>query len=58
INSGGETMTAFDNGFGDWNMPWKEWRDGSALKNKASSTTGAAEQQREPADAARLRPQV
>ncbi|MFJ6751961.1 MULTISPECIES: Ig-like domain-containing protein [unclassified Streptomyces] len=58
INSGGEKMTPFDNGFGDWNMPWKEWRDGSALKNKASDTTGAAEQQREPADAARLRPQV
>ncbi|MFG2889490.1 Ig-like domain-containing protein [Streptomyces sp. NPDC048248] len=57
VNSDGENMTAFDNGFGDWNMPWKEWRDGSALKNKASTTTGAAEQQRGPADAARLRPQ-
>ncbi|MFH8569585.1 Ig-like domain-containing protein [Streptomyces sp. NPDC017993] len=58
VNSDGESMTAFDNGFGDWNMPWKEWRDGSALKNKASTTTGAAEQQRGTADAARLRPQV
>ncbi|WP_407553533.1 Ig-like domain-containing protein [Streptomyces sp. Pv4-95] len=57
VNSDGESMTAFDNGFGDWNMPWKEWRDGSALKNKASTTTGAAEQQQGPADAARLRPQ-
>ncbi|MFG2221798.1 Ig-like domain-containing protein [Streptomyces sp. NPDC048644] len=58
VNSGGEDMAPFGNGFGDWNMPWQEWRDGSALKNKATGTTGAAEQQPESADAARLRPQV
>lgn len=56
INSGGDTMTPFDNGFGDWNMPWKEWRAGSALKSNASSTTGAAERQQNPSDDARLRP--
>ncbi|MCB5910690.1 L,D-transpeptidase [Streptomyces pinistramenti] len=58
VNSGGADMTPFDNGFGDWNMPWQEWRDGSALKNKGTGTTGAAEQQPESADAARLRPQL
>ncbi|MFI1160162.1 Ig-like domain-containing protein [Streptomyces sioyaensis] len=56
MNSGGETMPAFGNGFGDWNMPWQEWRAGSALKNKASSTTGTAEREQNPADDARLRP--
>ncbi|MFJ9851834.1 Ig-like domain-containing protein [Streptomyces sp. NPDC101150] len=58
VNSGGDTMTPFDNGFGDWNMPWKEWRDGSALKNKASSTTGAAEREQNSSADARLRPQL
>lgn len=58
VNSGGDTMTPFDNGFGDWNMPWKEWRDGSALKGQGTDTTGAAEQQPEAADAARLRPRI
>ncbi|MEE4424275.1 MULTISPECIES: Ig-like domain-containing protein [Streptomyces] len=57
INSSGDTMTPFDNGFGDWNMPWKEWRAGSALKN-ASSTTGAAERQQDPGSDARLRPKI
>ncbi|TSB31221.1 L,D-transpeptidase [Streptomyces benahoarensis] len=57
VNSGGATMAPFGNGFGDWNMPWQEWREGSALRNGAA-TTGAAERQREPADAARLRPEV
>lgn len=56
VNSGGDTMTPFDNGFGDWNMPWQEWRDGSAVKSKASGTTGAAERAQNPADDARLRP--
>ncbi|GAA3173146.1 Ig-like domain-containing protein [Streptomyces ramulosus] len=57
VNSGGDTMAPFGNGFGDWNMPWQEWREGSALR-KGAATTGAAERQREPADAARLRPEV
>ncbi|MFE6685547.1 Ig-like domain-containing protein [Streptomyces sp. NPDC057743] len=58
VNSSGDTMTPFDNGFGDWNMPWKDWRAGSALKNKAPTTTGAAEREQNPAADARLRPQV
>ncbi|WP_241777639.1 Ig-like domain-containing protein [Streptomyces sp. CT34] len=57
VNSGGAAMSPFDNGFGDWNMPWKDWRAGSALKNRASTTTGAAEREQNPAADARLRPQ-
>ncbi|MEU5022651.1 Ig-like domain-containing protein [Streptomyces angustmyceticus] len=55
VNSGGETMTPFDNGFGDWNLSWAQWRDGSALKDK-SATTGAADRSQDPAADARLRP--
>lgn len=54
INSSGETMTPFDNGFGDWNMPWKQWREGSAL----AAEEGARDERRPSgADTARLRPQ-
>ncbi|AXK32777.1 hypothetical protein DVA86_09090 [Streptomyces armeniacus] len=31
INGSGDQMATFDNGFGDWNLSWKEWRRGSAL---------------------------
>ncbi len=58
VNSSGDTMTPFDNGFGDWNMPWKEWRAGSALKTKGSSTTGAAERRPDSSADARLRPEL
>ncbi len=51
VNSGGEMMTPFDNGFGDWNLNWKKWREGSALS--AGTREGST-----PADAARLRPQM
>ncbi|MFF5129766.1 Ig-like domain-containing protein [Streptomyces syringium] len=51
IGSTGATMTPFDNGFGDWNMPWETWRKGSALV--AGKQDGSS-----PADAARLRPRV
>ncbi|WP_086564612.1 L,D-transpeptidase [Streptomyces africanus] len=50
INSGGDTMAPFGNGFGDWNLEWKQWRTGSAL------TAGTPEGPT-PADRARLRPQ-
>ncbi|WOT37403.1 L,D-transpeptidase [Streptomyces coeruleorubidus] len=50
INSAGDTMTPFGNGFGDWNLEWKQWRTGSAL------TAGTPEGPT-PADRARLRPQ-
>ncbi|WP_327356674.1 L,D-transpeptidase [Streptomyces sp. NBC_01304] len=51
INSYGEDMPAFGNGLGDWNMPWKEWREGSTL------LAGTREGQ-SPVDMARLRPQI
>ncbi|CAM5360996.1 hypothetical protein SHIRM173S_13025 [Streptomyces hirsutus] len=31
VNSGGATMEPFGNGFGDWNLTWAQWREGSAL---------------------------
>ncbi|AZS87739.1 Ig-like domain-containing protein [Streptomyces griseoviridis] len=49
INSYGDDMEPFGNGYGDWNLDWKEWRDGSALVG------GKAEGPR-PEEAARLRP--
>ncbi|MBT2504691.1 L,D-transpeptidase family protein [Streptomyces sp. ISL-98] len=51
VNSEGETMAPFGNGFGDWNLPWNKWRRGSALM--AGTSDG-----RSPVDAARLRPEV
>ena len=37
LNSGGERMAPFDNGFGDWNLDWAAWRAGSALLSTAES---------------------
>ncbi|MER5364851.1 Ig-like domain-containing protein [Streptomyces sp. NPDC002722] len=52
VGSEGETMTPFDNGFGDWNLSWAKWLKGSALqKNTAPDRT-------ETIQAARLRPEV
>ncbi|MFI5639701.1 Ig-like domain-containing protein [Streptomyces goshikiensis] len=31
VNSGGEEMAPFANGFGDWNLDWRAWLAGSAL---------------------------
>ncbi|CAM5530716.1 Ig-like domain-containing protein [Streptomyces violaceorubidus] len=51
VNSGGETMEPFGNGFGDWNMDWTKWRTGSALTGGASDASGGTAEQ------ARLRPE-
>ncbi|MGW0902004.1 Ig-like domain-containing protein [Streptomyces sp. NPDC002853] len=51
VNSYGADMDPFGNGFGDWNVDWKNWRDGSALLGGAKEGPTAL-------DAARLRPQV
>ncbi|MEU2332396.1 Ig-like domain-containing protein [Streptomyces sp. NPDC006654] len=48
VNSNGEEMEHFGNGFGDWNITWKDWTKGSALTNTTPSTP--------PADAARVQP--
>ncbi|WP_328338041.1 Ig-like domain-containing protein [Streptomyces violaceus] len=50
INSGGDNMTPFGNGFGDWNLDWQKWRTGSALLGGTPDGPAAA-------DRARLRPQ-
>ncbi|MCL6737365.1 L,D-transpeptidase [Streptomyces neyagawaensis] len=31
VNSAGDMMAPFGNGFGDWNLDWQKWREGSAL---------------------------
>ncbi|MEY9489115.1 L,D-transpeptidase [Streptomyces calvus] len=47
VNSAGDTMEPFGNGYGDWNLDWTRWQAGSAL------TTGTAPGLQE---TARLRP--
>ncbi|WP_093803586.1 Ig-like domain-containing protein [Streptomyces sp. Wb2n-11] len=51
VNSAGDMMDPFGNGFGDWNLSWDKWRKGSALLTGPSD--GGS-----PVDAARLRPEV
>ncbi|WP_405612315.1 Ig-like domain-containing protein [Streptomyces sp. NBC_00076] len=50
INSAGNTMETFGNGFGEWNLDWDKWRGGSALV--AGDPQGPSSE-----EAARLRPQ-
>ena len=49
VNSNGKEMENFGNGFGDWNLVWKDWRKGSALN------AGTPDAQR-PQDAVRVQP--
>lgn len=49
VNSNGRQMEPFGNGFGDWNVDWKRWSQGSALTN--ARPNGVA-----PGGAVRLRP--
>ncbi|MEU1306676.1 Ig-like domain-containing protein [Streptomyces shenzhenensis] len=42
VNSNGDQMEPFDNGWGDWNIDWTKWRTGSAMT--ADSKTGANQQ--------------
>ncbi|MFF1697235.1 Ig-like domain-containing protein [Streptomyces sp. NPDC058257] len=51
VNSAGADMDPFGNGLGDWNVDWKDWKDGSALLGGVKKGPAAV-------DAARLRPQV
>ncbi|MEU8570637.1 Ig-like domain-containing protein [Streptomyces pathocidini] len=51
-NSTGDMMTAFDNGFGDWNVDWAKWQEGSAVMLAGSLPGGGSPQ------SARLRPVV
>ena len=34
VGGDGPRMPAFGNGFGDWNLPWDRWREGSALHGR------------------------
>ncbi|MFC7991286.1 Ig-like domain-containing protein [Streptomyces pilosus] len=47
VNSAGDTMEPFGNGYGDWNLDWEKWQAGSALTTPVSPRSG---------DTARLRP--
>ncbi|MCX3061417.1 L,D-transpeptidase [Streptomyces beihaiensis] len=49
VNSNGEEMDPFGNGFGDWNLGWKKWSAGSALADAKTP---------DPALRARLAPEV
>ncbi|MFG2720289.1 Ig-like domain-containing protein [Streptomyces sp. NPDC048416] len=51
VNSIGDDMTPFDNGFGDWNVSWDKWRKGSVLT--ADLKAGQSK-----VNSARLRPGV
>ena len=44
VNSHGSLMTPFDNGFGDWNLSWAQWKQGSALSG-GGGVTGAPKQE-------------
>ncbi|MFC8765026.1 Ig-like domain-containing protein [Streptomyces sp. NPDC012693] len=51
VNSIGDMMDPFGNGFGDWNLSWDKWRQGSALVEAAGSPVASTEK-------ARLRPSI
>lgn len=50
VNSAGDTMAPFGNGYGDWNLTWEKWREGSAL-------AGGKKQPPDARQTARLNPQ-
>ncbi|MFE7136087.1 Ig-like domain-containing protein [Streptomyces sp. NPDC057638] len=51
VNSIGDEMDPFGNGYGDWNLSWEEWREGSALTQGVRDGSHIT-------DSARLRPQI
>ncbi|MEU8589929.1 Ig-like domain-containing protein [Streptomyces sp. NPDC048664] len=50
VNSYGKQMEPFGNGFGDWNVDWSKWQQGSALTTPTGNGQG-------PETTARLRPE-
>ena len=40
VNSDGDEMAPFGNGFGDWNLSWKKWKEGSATDSGAQDGGG------------------
>lgn len=53
VNSSGDMMDTFGNGFGDWNLSWDKWRRGSALVAGSDAAVGNVTEA-----SARLRPRV
>lgn len=51
VGSEGEDMDPFGNGFGDWNLSWEKWQQGSALHEGAPDSPQTLQ-------TARLRPHV
>ncbi len=51
VNSKGQEMEHFGNGFGDWNVDWAKWGTGSALTAGTSNPAN-------PQETARLRPET
>ncbi len=51
VNGYGNDMDLFGNGFGDWNMSWDDWRQGSALHGDTEADAGTG-------DSGRLRPSL
>ncbi|MEV6111802.1 Ig-like domain-containing protein [Streptomyces sp. NPDC052109] len=43
VNSRGHAMEHFGNGFGDWNVDWKNWQKGSALTNDKQAGPSAGD---------------
>ncbi|MBP0460288.1 L,D-transpeptidase [Streptomyces montanisoli] len=61
INSDGDMMEPFGNGFGDWNLSWAKWQKGSALNGSGSSSgagKSAVNSDQNVVQASRLRPAV
>jgi hypothetical protein len=56
VHSLGATMEPFGNGFGDWNLTWDEWKQGSATGVQKAAQ--APDPSQEPATPARLRPEA
>jgi len=56
VHTGGDKMPTFKNGYGDWNMSWRKWREGSALNGGGGDKSGATN--RSTGDTARLRPEL
>jgi lipoprotein-anchoring transpeptidase ErfK/SrfK len=50
VGSTGDKMAPFGNGFGDWNLSWQKWLQGSAVTGGTPSG--------DPADVNRLRPRI
>ncbi|MEU8690771.1 Ig-like domain-containing protein [Streptomyces sp. NPDC048665] len=46
VNSNGKQMEPFGNGFGDWNVDWKKWRQGTALVSGTPVGQSAADRVR------------